>query len=181
MHKLLFLLFIFSFLSASSQKVEGTVKDADGNILPFASVLVKGTSMGVTANNEGKFSLNLSRGNYTLDCRYVGYTSSQKQITVSSNNLTVNFNLNIQKLTLKEVIIKKRSEGPAYAIIRQAIKKRPFYDAQVKAFEAQVYIKGMIRVMNLPNEILGQKIPHEDRILLGLDSSGEGIVYLKNQ
>ncbi len=178
MHKLLFLFFLFPVLSVSSQKIGGTVKDADGNILPFASILVKGTSMGVTANNEGKYSLNLSPGNYTLDCRYVGYTSSEKQITVSSNNLTVNFDLSIQKLTLKEVVIKKGSEDPAYAIIRKTIKKRPFYDAQVKAFEAEVYIKGMIKVMNLPNEILGQKIPQEDRSLLGLDSSGEGIVYL---
>jgi len=178
MKKLLLLFFIFSFLKGSAQKIEGTVKDTDGNILPFASILVKGTSIGVTANNGGKFSLNLSPGNYTLVCRYVGYTSSQKDITVASNNLTVNFNLNVQKLTLKEVIIKRRNEDPAYAIIRKAIKKRPFYDSQVKAFEAQVYIKGMIKVMNLPNEILGQKIPPEDRILLGLDSSGEGIVYL---
>lgn len=178
MQKLLLLFFIFRIVSVSAQKVEGTVKDADGNILPFASILVEGTSMGVTANNEGKYSLNLSPGNYTLNCRYVGYTSSQKKITVSSNNLTVNFNLSIQKLTLKEVIIKKGSEDPAYAIIRQAIKKRPFYDSQVKAFEAQVYIKGIVKLISLPNEILGRKIPQEDRTLLGLDSSGAGIIYL---
>lgn len=178
MQKLLLLFFIFRIISVSAQKVEGTVKDADGNILPFASILVEGTSMGVTSNNEGKYSLNLSPGKYTLNCRYVGYTSSQKKITVSTNNLTVNFNLSIQKLTLKEVIIKKGSEDPAYAIIRQAIKKRPFYDEQVKAFEAQVYIKGIIKLLSLPNEILGQKIPQEDRTLLGLDSSGAGIIYL---
>ncbi|MEO8820398.1 MAG: DUF5686 and carboxypeptidase regulatory-like domain-containing protein [Ginsengibacter sp.] len=178
MQKLLLLFFIFRIISVSAQKVEGTVKDADGNVLPFASILVEGTSMGVTSNNEGKYSLNLSPGKYTLNCRYVGYTSSQKKITVSTNNLTVNFNLSIQKLTLKEVIIKKGSEDPAYAIIRQAIKKRPFYDEQVKAFEAQVYIKGIIKLLSLPNEILGQKIPQEDRTLLGLDSSGAGIIYL---
>jgi hypothetical protein len=52
MHKLLSLFFVFSFLTSSAQKIEGTVKDDDGNILPFASILVKGTTHGVTANNH---------------------------------------------------------------------------------------------------------------------------------
>ncbi|MDE3182135.1 MAG: carboxypeptidase-like regulatory domain-containing protein [Bacteroidota bacterium] len=178
MQKLLILLFLFPALSVSSQKIEGTVKDAEGNILPFASILVKGTPMGVTANNEGKYQLTLSPGNYTLDCRYVGYSSSQKNITVTSSDQKVNFVLAPQKLTLKEVIIKKGAEDPAYQIIRQAIKKRLFYERQVKAFEAEVYIKGMIRLNNLPQTIMGQKIPAEDRSMMGLDSSGKGIIYL---
>lgn len=178
MQKLLLLLFLFPVFSVSSQTIEGTVKDAKGNILPFASILVKGTPMGVTANNEGKFSLHLSQGNYTLDCRYVGYTSSEKQITVTSSDQKINFVLTLQQLTLKEVIIKEGTEDPAYEIIRQAIKKRPFYESQVKAFEAEVYIKGMIKLNNLPNTIMGQKIPDEDRSAMGLDSSGRGIIYL---
>ncbi len=178
MQKLLLLLFLFPILTASSQTIEGTVKDTEGNVLPFASILVKGTPMGVTANNQGKYSLNLSPGNYTLDCRYVGYHSSQKNITVTATNQTVNFILPLQKLTLKEVIIKEGAEDPAYEIIRQAIKKRSFYESQVKAFEAQVYIKGMMKLLSLPNKIMGQKIPEEDRNEMGIDSSGKGIIYL---
>jgi hypothetical protein len=178
MQKLLFLLFIFISFSASSQTIEGTVKDTEGNILPFASILVKGTPMGVTANKEGKFSIHLLPGSYTLDCRYVGYTSNEKQIIAGSGNQTVNFILTLQKLTLKEVIIKENAEDPAYEIIRNAIKKRSFYQKQVKAFEAEVYIKGMINMINLPDKILGRKIPEDDRSAMGLDSSGKGIVYL---
>ena len=178
MHKLLILLFIFPVLVASSQTIEGTVKDTEGNALPFASILVKGTPMGVTANNEGKYILHLSPGNYTLECRYVGYTSSEKKITVTSAHQIINFTLTLQRLTLKEVIIKEGGEDPAYEIIRQAIKKRPFYESQVKAFEAEVYVKGMINLINLPKTIMGQKIPDEDRKEMGLDSSGKGIIYL---
>ncbi len=178
MQRLLLLFFIFPFLSATSQTIEGTVKDAKGNILPFASILVKGTPMGVSANNEGKYQLNLSPGKYTLDCRYVGYASSQKNIVVTSSNQKVNFVLAQQQLTLKEVIIKEGAEDPAYSIIRHAIKKRPFYESQVKAFEAEVYVKGMIKLMSLPQKIMGQKIPDEDRNAMGLDSSGKGIIYL---
>jgi hypothetical protein len=178
MHKFILLILFFPVFAASSQTIEGTVKDAEGNTLPFASVLVKGTPMGVTANNEGKYSLHLSPGNYTLDCRYVGYASSEKNITVTSSQQTINFVLTLQRLTLKEVIIKEGGEDPAYEIIRNAIKKRPFYESQVKAFEAEVYVKGMIKLINLPQRIMGQKIPDEDRDAMGLDSSGKGIIYL---
>jgi len=178
MHKLLILLFIFPAISVSSQTIEGTVKDTEGRILPFASVLVKGTPSGVTANQEGKFSIHLSPGKYVLDCHYVGYATSSKQITVDSANQKVNFVLTQQKLTLKEVVVKKSAEDPAYEIIRNAIKKRKFYQTEVKAFQAQIYIKGMIRMINLPEKIFGKKIPEDDRSEMGLDSSGKGIIYL---
>lgn len=177
MKKLIFLLLIFSGFIASAQTITGVVKDEHGHNLPFASILVKGTPKGVSANNEGKFSITLPAGKYTLDCRYVGYTSSEKEVTVDGSDVTVNFVLTVQKLTLKEVIV-KQGEDPAYEIIRNAIKKRSFYENQVKAFQAQVYIKGIIRVNNLPSKIFGKKIPEEDREEMGLDSLGNGIVYL---
>ncbi|MEO5650852.1 MAG: DUF5686 and carboxypeptidase regulatory-like domain-containing protein [Ginsengibacter sp.] len=172
------LLFILHGFTASSQKIEGSVKDEEGNILPFASILVKGSPLGVTANNQGQFSISLAPGHYTLDCRYVGYTSQQKQITLSSSTEIVNFTLALQKLSLKEVIVKKGGEDPAYEIIRQAIKKRPFYEKQVHAFEAEVYIKGIVKLKQLPERFMGKKIPEEDKSYMGLDSSGKGIIYL---
>jgi hypothetical protein len=178
MHKLLSLFFVFSFLTSSAQKIEGTVKDDDGNILPFASILVKGTTHGVTANNHGAFSLTLPAGSYTLDCRYVGYASQEKQITLGAHDEGLNFELKQQELTLKEVIVKKDGEDPAYEIIRQAIKKRPFYENQVKAFEAQIYIKGIIRLIHMPKMFMGKKVAENDKNDMGLDSTGKGIIYL---
>lgn len=178
MRKFVFLFFIFRALSISAQTIEGTIKDTEGHILPFASILVKGTSFGVSANQEGKFSIHLNPGKYILSCHYVGYATSEKEIIVDTSNQKINFVLVQQKLTLKEVIIKENSEDPAYEIIRNAIKKRRFYQKQVKAFQAQVYIKGMIRMISLPGKILGQKIPEDDRSEMGLDSSGKGIIYL---
>ena len=178
MQKLLLSFLLLSSFAASAQKIHGTVKDEEGNILPFASILVKGTPAGVTANNHGEYSISLSPGKYVLDCRYVGYASLEKEITLGEKDQSVNFVLQVQKLELKEVKVKKGGEDPAYAIIRQAIKRRSFYDRQVKSFEAQVYIKGMIRLINLPSRVMGKKIPDEDRNDMGLDSSGKGIVYL---
>jgi hypothetical protein len=172
------LLFILNVFTLSAQKIEGTVKNAEGHILPFASILVKGSPLGVTANNQGEFSIALAPGKYTLECRYVGYSTEEKQIVLNSETKTVNFVLSVQRLILKEVIVKENSEDPAYEIIRQAIKKRPFYEKQVKAYEAQIYIKGLIKLKSLPEKIFGQKIPEEDRAGMGIDSSGRGIIYL---
>ncbi|MEO7120579.1 MAG: carboxypeptidase-like regulatory domain-containing protein, partial [Ginsengibacter sp.] len=121
MRKLLFFLLCVRVFNISAQKIEGTVYDEEGKRLPFASVLIKGTPQGVTANNDGRFSFALPAGNYTLVCMHVGYTSEQKNITLVSGDVTVNFNLSQQKLVLKEIIIKQNGEDPAYEIIRQAI------------------------------------------------------------
>jgi hypothetical protein len=176
--KILMLILCGHTLSVPAQKIEGTVYDDNGKILPFASILIKGATKGVIANNEGNFIFNLSPGNYTLVCYYVGYTAQEKTVNLSSTNVSVNFNLKVQQLLLKEVVIKEGGEDPAYEIIRQAIKKRPFYEKQVKAYEAEVYIKGIIKLRKLPEKVFGKKIPDEDRNNIALDSSGKGIVYL---
>jgi len=178
MQKMLLLFLFFGVFTVSAQKIEGTVKDTEGNVLPFASILVKGTPMGTTTNDQGRFSISLSPGDYTIDCRYVGYASEEKKITLKASDETINFVLPLQQLRLKEVIVKPGGEDPAYEIIRKAIKKRPYYESQVKAFEAKVYLKALIKLRNLPERILGQKIPDEDKAQIGIDSSGKGIIYL---
>jgi hypothetical protein len=78
---------------------------------------------------------------------------------------------------MTEVVVTS-GEDPAYAIIREAIKKRPFYNEQVKAFECELYTKDLMKLRNLPKKILGRKIADEDVKDMGLDSSRKGIFYL---
>ena len=137
MQKVLLLLLFFDVFKVSAQKIEGTVKDTEGNVLPFASILVKGTPMGTTTNDQGRFSISLPPGDYTIDCRYVGYASEEKKITLKASDETISFELHLQTLRLKEVIVKPGGEDPAYEIIRKAIKKRPYYESEVKSFEAK--------------------------------------------
>ncbi|MDQ6757535.1 MAG: DUF5686 and carboxypeptidase regulatory-like domain-containing protein [Bacteroidota bacterium] len=175
------LLFSFLFscsITVSSQTLHGTVFDEQGNILPFSSVIIKGTTRGVTANNEGQYHFNLSAGTYTLVCQHVGYAKQEKKVIVKNDDEQINFMLPLQKLELKEVIIKSNDEDPAYEIIRQAIKKRSFYSNQVKAFECEAYIKGLVKLRNLPDKVLGKKVPDSDRKQMRLDSSGKGIIFL---
>jgi hypothetical protein len=178
MHKLLLLPFLFFASSAVAQKIYGTVYTDKGDLLPYASITVKGTSTGASANNKARFSFALQPGTYTIVCQHIGYTRQEKTVTIGTQDEEVAFILSQQKLELKEVVVKTGAEDPAYAIIRKAIKKRSFYNTQVNAFECDLYTKDIMKLRSLPKKIFGQKIPDADRKDMGLDSAGQGIIYL---
>jgi hypothetical protein len=83
-----------------------------------------------------------------------------------------------QKLIMKEVIVTSGGEDPAYAIMRQAIKKREYYNSQVTGFTCDIYGKDVVKLRKLPKSIMGKKIKDEDRKDMGVDSAGKGIIYL---
>jgi hypothetical protein len=162
-----------SLLDVKAGKISGKVFNQQSMILPFASILVKGTTLGTTANNQGEYFLNLPAGTYHIICQHVGFTKSEKEITVSDEPLVLNFVLTEQELSLTEIVVKSGSEDPAYAIIRQAIKKRTFYKSQVASFQCGVYIKGQIKLRDYPNKLFGQKIDFEDG-----DTSKQKMIFL---
>ncbi|MEO7924908.1 MAG: DUF5686 and carboxypeptidase regulatory-like domain-containing protein [Chitinophagaceae bacterium] len=167
---------ILSFLVFSlpviSQKIKGVVTDNTGKLLPYASVFIKENNKGTNANSDGKYSLKLSPGQYTLVCQYVGYKREERKITVAGEDIELNFVLSIQEMTLGEVII-KNGEDPAYQIIRNAIKKRTFYDQQLDKFSCEVYTKGQMRTRGYPNKFFGKKVDFEDG-----DTSKRKMLYL---
>ena len=159
-------------------RVTGTVTDEKGNALAYASILVRGTTRGVTAGNEGKYSLDLAPGSYTLVCQYVGYTRQEKKIMVGTTGVVVDFQLTPQQLSMAEVVVRPGGEDPAYAIIRHAIKKRKEYETPLDSFTCEAYVKTLIRTRKLPNRVLGQKLEDKDKKEMGVDSAGKGIIYL---
>ncbi len=176
-HFLALSLLVF-YHTALAVRISGTVSDDKGNILPFASIFVKGSSQGTTSNNRGKYFLDLPAGTYTIVCQYVGYGRQEKTITLTSESVVLDFQLSIQQTKLKEVTVKPGGEDPAYEIIRQAIKKRKTYENPLDSFTCEAYIKTLIRSESLPSKILGKTFSDEDRKELGVDSLGRGIIYL---
>ena len=169
---------LFFCFFASAGKITGTITDDKGNILPYASVMVKGTSKGTTANQEGKYILNLENDRYIIVCQYVGYTKQEKAVVLTDQNLVLDFHLAVQQLSLSEVTVRPGGEDPAYEIIRQAIRKRKGYEAPLDSFTCEAYIKTLIKTRHLPNRIFGQKIADDDKKEMGVDSAGRGIIYL---
>jgi hypothetical protein len=155
----LFLLLISPFF-ADAQVLSGTVRDSSGAILPFATLSVKGTSRGVTANAEGHYVLHLSPGAYTLLCEHVGYAREEKNVSLSAD-LILDFRLAPQQLTVKELVIKTTDEDPAYDIIRHTIKKRLVHLKELESFRCIVYSKGKAGLYQVPASFFGQKIPQD--------------------
>src|SRR5687768_15246163 len=170
---LLCLLFLSVSFNSIAGRVTGLIKDEKGQLLPYASVMIKGSSRGTTANNEGRFFLNLDSGQYTIICQYVGYSREEKTIVSTSEPTELNFTLKLQEYSMEAVVVKPGGPDPAYAIIREAIKKRPFYLNQLDEFQSHVYIKGQLRLRDYPNKLLGKKIDFEDG-----DTSRKKMIYL---
>jgi iron complex outermembrane recepter protein len=103
---LLFLLIIASNFTAFGQKqtVRGVVKDAFlGETVVGANVLVKGTLTGAVTDIDGKFTLLLDKGKYTLEVSYVGYVSVSKDIVVADKPLNLSFKM--ETIVLDEISV----------------------------------------------------------------------------
>lgn len=175
----LFLLILLCCYTSTSQaqKLYGTVFTENGDLLPYASITVKGSSKGASANDKGRYAFNLTEGTYTIVCQHIGYTSLEKKVTVDGDT-ELSFVLPQQKLEMEAVTVKTGAEDPAYEIIRQAIKKRSFYNQQVNGFEVDLYAKDVVKLRKMPKKILGRKVPEADVKEMGLDSNRQGIIYL---
>lgn len=169
---------VFLSFNCFAGRVTGIVTDEKGNPLQFASVLVKGSTKGTTANNEGKYFLELETGTYTIIAQYVGYNRTEKKVTVDDKQQVVDFTLSLLQLSLKEVVVRPGAEDPAYEIIRNAIKKRREYEDPLDSFTCEAYIKTLIKTRRLPDKIFGQKIDKSDKKEMGVDSAGKGIIFL---
>ncbi|RRO20323.1 TonB-dependent receptor [Flavobacteriaceae bacterium 14752] len=109
-HFLGFLLSIVltSTVFAQQGRIQGTIQDGELNdILPFANVIIKGTQTGTTSDFEGKYSIELEPGTYTVEFSYVGYQTVEiSEVVVKPNDITtVNVTLNATANSLEEVTI----------------------------------------------------------------------------
>jgi outer membrane receptor protein involved in Fe transport len=108
---LLIITALFSVVSFGQEtgSVAGKLTDKDFNNepLPFANIVIKGTSTGTTSDVDGLYELpNLEPGVYTLVYSYVGYESQEIQVTVEAGKVTtVNVPMGASAAALDEVVI----------------------------------------------------------------------------
>ncbi len=111
--------------------IQGTVKDSiTGELLPYVSLLIKGTTQGTVTNDDGKFHLSVSSPNaQTISVSYLGY--KEKQVTfIQGKSNTFNILLIPSSYQLSEVVIKPKKEkykkkgNPAVEFIQNVIAHR---------------------------------------------------------
>jgi hypothetical protein len=154
--------------------LSGSITDDKKNVLPFTSILVKGTGTGTNSNADGAYSLRLAPGSYEIVFQYVGYRKEVRKVELNSDT-KLDIVMRSEAYELKEVVVKD-GEDPAYAVIRQAIKKRKYYLGLVNAYTCKAYIKGLQRLKDIPKSF--GKLLKVTANGEGLDSSMLGVIYL---
>ena len=84
-----------------SKKITGKVVDDQGEAIPGATVMVKGTTVGTVTNIDGIFSLTIPANGNTLSFSFVGMKSTEVAI---GNQITFNIKLETETIGVDEVI-----------------------------------------------------------------------------
>tara|TARA_R110001592_G_scaffold325782_1_gene606058 strand:- start:36397 stop:38814 length:2418 start_codon:yes stop_codon:yes gene_type:complete len=170
--------YIFSLLligiafSTSAQSLSGRLVDKNKEAIPFASVYFKGSTVGTSTNIDGFFELPDNSKYSTLIFSAVGFgkkevaktsfTSSEKEIVLDD-----------QSISLKTVEVKKRKRDRAFYIMKNAIKRRGYFNELVKQYNADIYMKGSLYITEIPKFMLALA-DSADRP----DSSDLGLMFL---
>ncbi len=117
-------------LSAQNVTVTGKITDAStGEGIPFASVLVKGTTSGISSDAEGSYSINVPAAG-TLDFSAVGYVAKSVQV---AGKTSLDIKLEVDAQFLESTVIvgygsaKKVSSlvGSVQTVNSQTLKNAP--------------------------------------------------------
>ncbi|MBB6328435.1 hypothetical protein FHS59_004078 [Algoriphagus iocasae] len=155
------LLFLLSFLfltEASAQfLVKGKVTDAEtGDPIPFASVLLKGTTIGMNTDFEGNYSLSSQSLPDSILVSYIGYLTQSKALANTAEQ-TLNFQLRPSDFEM-EAFVFESGENPAFDIIRKAVdRKKDFDKRSLNAYETKNYTKIEVDIDHVSEEFSQRK------------------------
>lgn len=136
--------------------LKGTVYSSKGEKLPYANIYIKGTTIGTSANSEGQYQLEIPTGRQEIIYQHLGF-KQHVEIVELTENRTLNITLQAVEYNFREVEV-NGNEDPAYRIIREAIKRRKYFLNAVDNYSCDAYVKGMQRVTEAPDKILGRSI-----------------------
>ncbi len=119
--------------SSLALPVTGKVTGSDGEILPGASIKIKGTNQGTTTGVDGSFKLNVPDGNAVLVISSTGYET--KEVAVG-NQTVINVVLQTDTKALEEVVVigygeRKKSDvtGAVVSVSAKDLTQRPVANA----------------------------------------------------
>ncbi|MCU0469479.1 MAG: DUF5686 and carboxypeptidase regulatory-like domain-containing protein [Arcicella sp.] len=174
MLKIINLLTIISFVLITffthAGGIKGSIKNTKGEQLSFASIIVKGSSKGTMANEEGKYELSLPKGNYTIIFQYLSHKTLEKSVEIDNDYVTIDVALEEQSVSLNEVRFSAKAEDPAYTIMRKSISMAKFKILELESYSARTYVKGTAQVKEvsgLLKMLAGKKIEKETGIKIG--------------
>ncbi|MBU2930018.1 DUF5686 and carboxypeptidase regulatory-like domain-containing protein [Winogradskyella psychrotolerans] len=175
MTKTLLSAFLICITTLVSAQITGNITDHNNEPLPFVNILIENTYKGTTSNDDGYYELNITAPQtYTIVYSYLGYKTVKKTVTIHKFPYQLDVTLTEESVSLNEVLIDAEND-PANAIMRQAIAQRKANLDKINSFKADFYSRGLIKIKDAPEKIMGQDVGDLGG---GLDSTRSGIIYL---
>ncbi|WAC13376.1 TonB-dependent receptor [Dyadobacter pollutisoli] len=152
------------FAQQSHGSVKGQVTGVNGEILPGASVFIKGTNIGSVTDLAGNYSLvNVPAGAQTVTINYMGFAPDEQSVgVIAGKTVFANAKLKSADLNLGEVTVTALLEGQ-----RKALNQQRNSDNIKQVISADVM--GRYPDLNVAESL--QRLPG---VTIGRNSSGEG-------
>jgi TonB-linked SusC/RagA family outer membrane protein len=138
--------------SQQKREIYGTIRDSKGQPLPGTTVIVKGTTIGIVTDIEGKFKLSIPADAKVLAISFIGMKSQEIQI-----NGNINFDVVLldETLGVDEVVI-----------VGYGVQKKATITGAIASISGKLLVQSP--VANISNALVG-RLPG----LLAIQSSGE--------
>jgi hypothetical protein len=157
--------------------IKGTIKSDDGASLSYATIYVKQTGSGTTANVDGYYEISLQPGRYEVVYQHLGRKTLVRIFEISDQFISADIVLVPEDIVLKEVIVGSNQEDPAYTIMRKTISKANYHRNVVDHYSAKVYIKGSGKLKDYP--WLAKKALEKDGVEKGRVYLSESLSEIK--
>lgn len=162
-HKKLFFLWVFigvcvGVFGQKVGQVSGVVRDAETNeTLVGVSIYVERLQKGTTTDEKGHYELQLPQGEQVVRVSYVGYTPTNKKVSVGGKPVTLNLKLQPETETLAEVEVTSQRK-----------------DRNVSEMAMSVQSLDMITIKKIPALMGEVDVIKSIQLLPGVQAASEG-------
>ncbi|MGF7215099.1 hypothetical protein GGR92_001239 [Spirosoma lacussanchae] len=129
-------------MAQTTYTISGRVTDAaTGEGIPFASIAIKGTTIGTTSDAEGRYTIRAKRLADSLQVLSLGFQSRFYRLMPVETQV-VDAQLTAGATKLQEVKVYAKGGDPAYRVMREAIRRRAQYDpTRLSGYQYDSYTK----------------------------------------
>ncbi|MDA3779902.1 MAG: carboxypeptidase-like regulatory domain-containing protein [Bacteroidales bacterium] len=108
--------------------ITGNIQDTNGNVISYANIKLKGSTIGTTSNIKGDFKLLVPiRKSYTIQISYIGYKAKEIQIAFSelNNGKTIYLKPSLNEISEVSVTGTNNQMSNLIKIEKKAIERLP--------------------------------------------------------
>ena len=157
------------------KKISGKVTDQSGAPLPGVTVVIKGTTIGITTDTDGNFTLSTPANAQTLAFSFIGMQGQEVEIQGRS---TLNISLKQETIGLEEVVAigygttKKQDLSAAVAVIQNMDRLK-----ETPVLTVAGMIQGLVPGVTVVNQG-GQPGAGPQVTIRGTGSKSESVLYV---